>query len=265
MMNLSKKHSLAANRQIQSIIQHNLLKLIMLKWKFNSLQLLIGLNVLMFILPTAVTLLLGNAGSVYNALLFLLGGLRTDLVIIYGQWWRVVMSTFLHADVLHILANMFSLYQIGIIVFRFYGGKFMFVFYMLSGIAGSLLSVLFLGNVATVGASGAVFGLIGVLVGGAWRKHRYGMDLPFSMRDVFPIAAYAFVVGLIPGFAVNNWAHLGGFVMGVILGVLIPHKLMSSPWHKGENIAWWCCIILTVVSFVAMVVFAIQTLYITQF
>lgn len=195
------------------------------RFSWNSLYILIGINLVLFAIPTLGTLLLGSrVDNIYGLSLSLLGGLRPDLVA-DGEWWRIVTSTFLHADFLHLLANMYGLWQIGMIVKNYYGNRFLWSSYIITGVMGSVFSIIFLPNTATVGASGAVFGLMGVLLGATFRRSRFGVELPFGTTDILPLALYAFAAVFLPGFAVNNWAHLGGFVAGIALGWLLPHKL----------------------------------------
>lgn len=224
--------------------------------QFNALWFLIGFNVVMFLLTFGLaTLVSGSVDNAFNLFLYLLGGLQNALAL-SGEWWRLVTSTFLHADILHIAFNMFALYQIGKIVRQYYGGKFLFYAYILCGLMGSVLSLIFLGtNSATVGASGAVFGLIGVILIGSAKRSQYGIELPFRPLDILPLALYAFVIGLLPGSNVNNWTHLGGFVMGLILGWVINHRLNGDPqgWRKVlDKTLFWVSIILFVGAYVWM-------------
>lgn len=220
----------------------------------NALYILIGINVVLFLLPLALSLVVqSNVNGSYGLFLYLLGGLRPDWVIADGEWWRVLNSTFLHADLWHLVANMFALLQIGSIVQSFYGRRWLWNFYILGGLGGSILSLIFLGNVATVGASGAVFGLIGVLMGGSLKRSKFGVELPFRFMDILPLALYAFVIGLIPGSAVNNWAHLGGLLVGLALGSVFPHQMTSGKKHNlVRDVAFWLCILVWVVCYIAL-------------
>lgn len=216
--------------------------------QFDSLKLLLGLNISLFILPTILSyFVLRDVTGSYGFFLDLLGGLIPAKVQA-GEAWRMIASTFLHADLLHIAANIFSLYFIGSIVQSYYGQKLLFAFYVLAGLGGSIFSVVFLPDTPTVGASGAVFGLVGVLLAGSLRRNRYGAELPFRFVDIAPIAIYAFAVGLIPGFAVNNWAHLGGFLTGCLLGLGLRNK--SGGYSRAEKVWVQLCFAIAVVLFV---------------
>lgn len=230
----------------------------------NALFVLVGINILFFILPLGLSALLqSNVDGSYGLFLYLLGGLRPDWVIADGEWWRVINSTFLHADVMHLLANMFALFQIGSIVQNFYGRKWLWSFYILGGLGGSLLSLIFLGNIATVGASGAVFGLIGVLMGGSLKRSRYGVELPFRVVDILPLAVYAFLIGLAPGSAVNNWAHLGGLLVGLAGGTIFPHQMASSRKHENtRDIIFWLCVALWAICYIFLSISIFNKLFV---
>lgn len=233
-----------------------------LKLQVDSLRLLLGLNISLFILPTLLVMfLLSNNSNAYGFFLDLLGGLIPGKFL-NGEFWRVITSTFLHADILHVAANMFSLYFVGAIIQRYYGRKWLFSFYILAGLGGSIVSVIFLSSTPTVGASGAVFGLIGVLLGGSLRRRRFGAELPFRFMDVAPLALYAFFVGLIPGFPVNNWAHLGGLLVGVVLGAVVPHNLgkHSRLEQMLEKLAFFAAVAILVLAYVGLGVYLYRVL-----
>ncbi|MCA9379306.1 rhomboid family intramembrane serine protease [Candidatus Dojkabacteria bacterium] len=220
----------------------------------DSLKLLIALNISLFILPTLlVAVLLRSNQNGYGLFLDLLGGL-IPVKFWAGEYWRVITSLFLHADLLHIASNMFSLYLIGRIVQRYFGGKWLVSFYIITGLGGSLFSVFFLPGTPTVGASGAVFGLVGVLLAGSLKRNRFGVDLPFRPMDIAPLAVYAFAVGLIPGFAVNNWAHLGGLLTGLGLGFVVRHKAnnYSSMEKLAEKVVFIMSLVVLALAYVGM-------------
>lgn len=214
------------------------------------------MNVFLFALPLVLSLLVrSDVDGSYGLFLYLLGGLRPDWVIRDGEFWRVINSTFLHADFIHLAVNMFSLYQVGSIVENFYGRKWLWNFYILAGLGGSILSVIFLGGVATVGASGAVFGLIGVLIGGSLKQNRFGVELPFRIMDIAPLLMFSFLVGLIPGSSINNWAHLGGLIVGMAFGNVFSHQVTSNiAQNRVRDVLFWLCIILFAVCYIALTV-----------
>lgn len=156
--------------------------------------------------------------------LYLWGRCGTDLVLRDGQYWRLLTSVFLHADLSHLGSNLLVQILLGNPVERNIGHVKYLVLYLLSGIGGNIVSVLYdsvLGvNTYSVGASGAVFGVIGVLIlliVKGRKKLRRGSSL-------LARAAFAVFFSIYSGFRnpyTDNAAHLGGLATGVLLGILL--------------------------------------------
>lgn len=138
----------------------------------------------------------------------------------FGRWWTVLSAGWLHANLLHIAFNVYGLWQIAPAIERIYGTGRAWLIYTLSGAMGfafSSLSVFVPGCVGgvlgragtTVGASAALFGLLGALL---HYSRRSGMRALGQM--VWSWALPMFVFGLLPGLHIDNWAHLGGFAGG---------------------------------------------------
>ena len=130
-----------------------------------------------------------------------------------GQWWRILTATLLHADIGHLIGNLVGLYIFGMGLEHGIGRLRFGWVYAVSGIAGSLLSLV-MSEGPSVGASGAIFGLCGGLVVFLYRNQRH-----FIVRDkrigfvLLFWAAYQVIEGfLTPG--IDNFAHIGGFVGG---------------------------------------------------
>ena len=154
------------------------------------------------------------------------GALRTPLVD-RGELWRLWASIFLHAGVFHLFINMLNLYCLGILVEGVYGRFRLILVYGMAGIVGSLLTWSF-GTERTVGASGAIFGLIGLLMIFGWKYHSnlQGPNGTFLRRQL----AFWSILSLALGFVVpmiDNAAHIGGLCTGLVLGVLLSSKRMS--------------------------------------
>lgn len=156
------------------------------------------------------------------------GGLYGPFVAA-GQWWRVASAAFLHAGWLHILTNMFALYQVGTFVELLYGRARMGVIYVLAIVGSGLAVVWFNFDQPTVGASGAVFGLFGALAAGGLRLGKTG-------RQLVQQSAGIIVLNLILGFTVfhgvvSNAAHIGGLVAGFVIGLALfrmPRHLVAA-------------------------------------
>lgn len=172
----------------------------------------------------------------------------------YNQWWRIITPMFVHIDLLHIGMNMFSLLILGPFVEKLYGSAKFVVFWVASGIAGSLATYLALRpalargvlgsfifkaiDVPAAGASGALFGLVGVLfVFGIKYRH----ELPEGFKRVFgtgllPIIFINLFIGFVGRSFIGNAAHLGGLFTGAALALFIDYRRPGS--RAGINVAW---------------------------
>ncbi len=167
--------------------------------------------------------------TIYNLLKF--GGQWGPLVA-NGEWYRIVTAMFVHAGWLHLLFNMYALYYLGLLVENIYGSSKFLVVYFLSGVVGNLLSQLFYYSVPSVGASGAIFGLVGLLLAATYFRKDFPSTLKRSLLiSLLPMVIFNIAYGFIPGTDINNAAHLGGFATGLVLGYFIPAR-RSWTWRK---------------------------------
>jgi rhomboid protease GluP len=144
-----------------------------------------------------------------------------------GEWWRMISSAFLHIGLLHLLVNSYALIQLGTFIEDFFGPTKLIATYVLTALSASLLSVFFTTGISA-GASGALFGLIGLLLGNSWAKKIYTVDLPIDERQLIPFVILNLWFGFaIPG--INNWAHIGGLIGGIILGFVFDPALSFDP------------------------------------
>ena len=146
-----------------------------------------------------------------------------------GRWWTLLTAIYLHGSLLHGLFNVLWIRQLAPAVEEVYGRPRAFLLFTASGVASFVLSNA-LGIGFTIGASGAVFGLLGAMVQfGRSRGGTYGVAV---VRQYWQWALVLFVMGfLMPG--VNNAAHAGGFVGGMLVGLLLGHNgaRPERPWH----------------------------------
>ncbi len=225
-----------------------------IKIQLSALNFLLVLNVVIFI----IAFLLNSSVGFDNNLFYLMGGQITTRITT-GSWWLLTTANFFHIEILHFAFNIISLYRIGQLVEYYYDGKKLFTTYVLGGIGGVwmsyLVSLLLNQNIFSLGASASIFALVGLLLGGTFRKNRFGRDLPFSTRDLLPFVFIAFVFGLMPGFNINNWAHLGGLITGVILGLLIPNSLVRVD-NRIEvlitKVLFWISVVIFTLSYAAL-------------
>jgi rhomboid protease GluP len=145
-----------------------------------------------------------------------------ELVIIDHQYWRLFTSVFIHFGLIHIFMNMFCLVSAGPLVERLFGHFGFAVLYVLSGLGGSIASVWSQPTGIGAGASGAIFGVFGGLLGFLAIRHR---EVPLSILKPMRAGAISFVVyntffsAVIPGISMA--AHTGGLATGFVCGLLM--------------------------------------------
>lgn len=157
-----------------------------------------------------------------------LGGISTAVLvrmgakcplIFAGQYWRLVTAIFLHAGLIHIGFNLWCLFDIGPMVESLYTGSKYVVLYLVTGVLGYIASLLWAPLGISIGASGAIMGLIGILIGASFHLGSSGK----AMRSqLWRWVIYIAIFGLLPIFSVDNAAHFGGLISGIILGYLVP-------------------------------------------
>ncbi|GAB4842066.1 hypothetical protein Ancab_012026 [Ancistrocladus abbreviatus] len=152
-----------------------------------------------------------------------LGGLRLELVQ-HGESWRLISCLWLHAGAVHLLANMLSLIFIGIRLEEEFGFLRIAPLYLLSGFGGSLMSSLNLlklhrTNLISVGASGALFGLLGAMLSELFTNWSIYCNKCAALSTLLVVIALNLALGFIPG--VDNSAHIGGFLSGFFLGFIL--------------------------------------------
>ena len=172
-------------------------------------QVLLGINVAIFLLALAVPEV-DNLGVNYGP------------YTMSGQWWRLATYMFLHGGFVHIAFNMWCLWDLGALCESLYGRATFAAIYLITGVAGGVASVGWRPLGATVGASGAIFGLAGALVASFYLGE---FSLPrdaikATLRSLaFFVVINVVLSGVIPG--VDNACHIGGLISGLILGALI--------------------------------------------
>ena len=130
-----------------------------------------------------------------------------------GEVYRLISYMFLHAGIIHMFFNMYSLYIVGPRVEDFYGKWKFLTIYLVSGISGGLLSITMNGDVVSVGASGAIFGLFGALLYFAYNYRGYIGAMIRS--QIVPIVIYNLLMGFFIS-GIDMWGHIGGLIGGLI-------------------------------------------------
>ena len=153
-------------------------------------------------------------------------GALIPALVAEGQAWRLVSSVFLHSGFLHLALNMLSLYFLGSFAENAFGrGRFL-ALYLLSGLSGGIAYLYFGGfDAPAVGASGAIFGLLGGILGYALRRGSFSWQNPV-IRQLLILLAINLYIGLsIPN--VSNTAHMGGLAGGFVFGYLVAPTVYS--------------------------------------
>ncbi len=146
-----------------------------------------------------------------------------------GQYYRLITGAFLHANLLHFLFNMYALYIIGSQLESFMGKIRYILIYFFSILTASLFSMILGGNVASIGASGAIFGLMGALL---YFGYHYRVYLGNVIRSqIIPLILLNLLFGFIaPG--VDNAAHIGGLIGGALISVAVGVKYKSTKFEQ---------------------------------
>jgi rhomboid protease GluP len=209
---------------------------------------LVGINVAVFLLMAFSGV---STTSPTSAQLLHWGADNGGLVLQSGQWWRLTTSTFVHVGVIHLATNMWCLWNLGLLGEPLLGAFGTVAVYLLTGVAGNLLSVAVNpgypgepNGIVGAGASGAIFGLAGVLI--VLLKSKLlpvpEFELKRLRRSVIYFAVLNFVLGgatmLIPSvIRIDQMAHLGGFLSGLALGVpMVPR--IGSPRMEFVRRQW---------------------------
>ncbi len=154
-----------------------------------------------------------SGGLEINIFVLITYGAKVNELIQAGEYYRLFTSAFLHADFMHILFNMYALFALGRLVEEFMGKWKMILIYSFSALTGGLLSFFYTPNVA-VGASGAIFGLLGaILMITLFGKKK-------SMKSMFVRIMLVLAINLFSGFTssnIDNFGHIGGLLGGIVI------------------------------------------------
>jgi rhomboid protease GluP len=216
---------------------------------------LIGVTILVYLAQTILF-------ELTRVDLISLYGMKINGAIVDGEIWRLITPVFVHAGLWHIFVNMYSLYALGPAVERLFGTQRMLALYLLSGISGVILSFGF-SPYNSVGASGAIFGLLGALGTFIYRhRSRLGRAGRMQLRQIVLVTLLNLGLGLLP--MVDNWGHLGGLMAGIALawtlGPLLevtlsddqrPKLVDQRPWQKVRLLTLVAAGFLAVLAFAA--------------
>ena len=180
---------------------------------------LIAINVLLYIIP----ILLGQYSNIINKYCVHGPSIRV------GEYYRLITGIFLHGSIIHLFFNMYALYVIGSQIENFLGRIKYVIIYFFSGLMGALFSMVFGGNVASIGASGAIFGLMGALL---YFGYHYRVYLGTVLKNqLIPIILLNLGLGFMLS-GVDNFAHIGGLIGGVMITSSLGIKDKSTTFDR---------------------------------
>jgi rhomboid protease GluP len=170
-------------------------------------------------------------------------------LVLTNEWWRVVTAMFLHGGLIHIGFNMMALMQFGPAIEELYGSARYLFIYVLTGAFGFLVSARF-GNFS-LGASGALLGLVGVML--AVTTKRGGTQMRDLRSRLISSVVILFVIGFM-GMGIDNYAHGGGLLAGFLLGKLLADRQPSTPNERRAAYALgWLAALVVIASFALMI------------
>lgn len=197
----------------------------------------------------------GSIMDVHGQVLAMFGAKVPELIAA-GQWWRLITAGFLHGGILHILMNSWVIFDLGATVEEVYGTSRYLVLYFVSNVGGFIASMWW-SPAMSVGASAALFGLIGAMIAlGVLSKSPMASALRAHYTQW---AIWGVVIGLLPGFRIDNAAHLGGLASGFALAYFMGMPSAKGGWvdklWKGLAAA---CVLITAWALLQMVLFFIS-------
>lgn len=176
---------------------------------------------------------------------FLTGAVRDDRVLVgmgaimpmryivaHGEYWRWLSGMFLHGSVIHWAANCWALYQLGMLFEVMFGTPRFLLVYFTTGLVASIASSSFTHG-PSVGASGAVLGILGAFIFSIRRSPQWRNE-PWTKSLLSQLVFWA-ILNIVLGFSVSyidNAAHIGGLVSGLLMGFL-PHRVPPPPPSRG--------------------------------
>lgn len=161
-----------------------------------------------------------------TAVLVKWGAIDSARIVEKGEAWRLVAAMFLHGGIVHLCINMITLLGVGLQLERNHGSVRVAAIYMLSGVFGALASAMFAPDSLSVGASGAIFGLIGACIGDLllnWDLYRRPC---VSMFLLLLFSSFQLLLGTMP--LLDNFAHTFGFSMGLVSSLALLRRLLPS-------------------------------------
>ena len=204
------KHNITDNKKVEEVF----------KQKYPMITfLLVALNIFIYLIPV-----LFNQSNYFVEMFSLFGP-----YVRRGEYYRLLSAVFIHANIFHLIFNCYALLVIGRQLESFLGKIKFLIVYFFSAITSSLMSLIFLGNNVSVGASGAIFGLMGSLV---YFGYHYRVYLGSVVRtQIIPLIVTNLCLGfMITG--IDNFAHIGGLIGGFLITISVGVKYKTTSFER---------------------------------
>jgi len=171
----------------------------------------------------ALVLAYGRHGGLDDEGVLAFVGANVKAEVLHGAWWRLHASTYLHFGLLHLGLNMYMLFVLGKLVEQIFGGRRTFAIYSVAGVAGMVASLLLGEGAISLGASGAVFGVLGAAIAELALRRRVYPETwrRILLGNLLFVALANLAIGFAYHHMIDQWAHLGGFVAGGLLGIVM--------------------------------------------
>lgn len=170
-----------------------------------------------------------------------------------GQLWRLASAMFVHIGLVHLLINMWCLYELGRLTEEFYGRASLLLLYGVTGLAGGIASLARNPTIVSAGASGAIFGLAGILITtllfgklGVPRR-----ELMIALASLLAFAAYNLIYGFFKG-GMDNGAHVGGLVSGLLIGIAVSYDARQTTSRLRKGVIYGVALAVLVAGYAAV-------------
>ncbi len=187
--------------------------------KFMLTYVIIALNIVVYLFTAVLS---GNFIVIDYDVVSHYGQYNT--YVFEGQYWQLLTAMFVHADIAHLLGNMFFLLIFGLRAEDLFDARKYLFIYFITGLAGNLLTLLFGPYMVSAGASGAIFGLFGACT--IYIRRAFGQSILGALLFSF------FLLMMSSSGNVNNLAHIGGLVVGLLIGYVLAATRKSATVYR---------------------------------
>lgn len=169
-----------------------------------------------------------------------------------GEYWRILTGGTLHGGIIHLAFNSYALFVLGKLIEFLSNRSHLAIVFILSVIGGGIMTLIFLPDVASIGASGGIIGFLGYLTAYGFKRRKL-LSNAFLKNMLFNIGFIAFMgVFVIPG--IDNFGHLGGLLVGLIYGFIqVPNDLHKDPREAGQ--------ITSILGYVSLAIFILTSIF----